>query len=144
MNKAIDPYDKYVAGMIRDARIKNRYSQEAIGKMLNLPKQSISRMEMGRRKISPKELAKIAKFLDLSIDKLLDETKFEYEIPAKSYGENLSDYAEIFLRGFESDSDYSSSTSLKELKHIAKEVNRVMSAIIKEVSERERIYRNNK
>lgn len=144
MKKAIDPYDKYVAGMIKDARIKNRYSQENIGKMLNLPKQSISRMEMGRRKISPKELAKIAKFLDLSIDKLLDETKFEYEIPAKSYGENLSDYAEIFLRNFESDSDPSISTSLKELKHIAKEVNRVMSAIIKEVSERERIYRNNK
>ncbi|GAI10390.1 unnamed protein product, partial [marine sediment metagenome] len=38
----------------------------------------------------------------------------------------------------------SSGTGLKELKHIAKEVNRVMSAIIKEVSERERIYRNNK
>jgi len=144
MNKAIDPYDKYVAGMIKDARIKNRYSQEDIGKMLNLPKQSISRMEMGRRKISPKELAKIAKFLDLSIDKLLDETKFEYEIPAKSYGENLPDYAETFLRDFESDSDPSSCISLKELKHTAKEVNRVTSAIIKEVSERERIYRNNK
>ena len=144
MNKAIDPYDKYVAGMIKDARIKNRYSQEDIGKMLNLPKQSISRMEMGRRKISPKELAKIAKFLDLSIDKLLDETKFEYEIPAKSYGVNLPDYAETFLRDFELDSDPSSCKGLDELKHIFKEVNRVMSAIIKEVSELERIYRNNK
>jgi transcriptional regulator with XRE-family HTH domain len=136
MENDIDPYDEHIAYILRDKRIQNRYSQEDIGKLLHLPKQTISRIENGKRKVSPRELAKLAKFFDLSIDELLDETTFIYKEPSKSYGENLPEYAESFVRDFEASAyDPNGRTELEELKRIAKDVIRVMKAIIKYNSE---------
>ena len=50
---------------IKKLRDRNNCTQTELGKILNLPKQSISRIEKGRRSVSPEEIDKISKLFNI-------------------------------------------------------------------------------
>ncbi len=65
-------YD-FLGERIRKLRVLKKFSQEELGKELNLPKQSISRIEKGNRKVTKEELEKIADFLSVTPKYLLED-----------------------------------------------------------------------
>lgn len=100
MPQALTEFDKKFGKKVRNYRITHDISQEALGKYLRLPKQAISRMENGKRRITIEELEKIALFFDEPIQLFLkDEYKYTYPFDT-AYGalpvymaEFLDDYA---------------------------------------------------
>jgi putative transcriptional regulator len=145
MENQIDTYDKYLASRMRKARIENRYSQEDIGKLLNLPKQSISRIENAKRKITPLELMKLTKFFGLSVEELFDENNFVVGNQLKKYADNLPEYAKNFIYDFNQEASLMyGQLDIKKLKRISEDVNKAMNSIIIERSEEERILKRKK
>jgi len=65
--------DASISEKIRQYRILKNRTQEELGDFLKLPKQAISRIEKGQRKVSYSELSKIAKFLEEPIEVLIEE-----------------------------------------------------------------------
>lgn len=65
--------DVSISEKIRQYRILKNRTQEELGDFLKLPKQAISRIEKGQRKVSYSELSKIAKFLEEPIEVLIEE-----------------------------------------------------------------------
>jgi transcriptional regulator with XRE-family HTH domain len=55
--------DIEIGNKIRQFRVMKHYSQEQLSKVVELNKQSISRIENGLRRVSHSELSKIAEFL---------------------------------------------------------------------------------
>lgn len=86
MPQKLTEYDKKVGERIRNFRIIDNVQQEDLGEHLNLPKQAISRMENGKRRITPEELDKTAKFFNVPIDMFLsDDYRYTY-IDNNEYG----------------------------------------------------------
>lgn len=73
MPKALSDFEKKIGKNVRIYRIVHNISQQSLAKYLNLPKQTISRMENGKRKITIEELEKIALFFDQPIQLFLKE-----------------------------------------------------------------------
>ncbi len=65
--------DVSISEKIRQYRILKNRTQEELGDFLSLPKQAISRIEKGQRKVSYSELSKIAEFLEEPIEVLIEE-----------------------------------------------------------------------
>lgn len=76
-------YD-FIGERIRKLRVLKRFSQEELGKELNLSKQLISRIEKGKRKVTDDELEKIADFLEVMPKYLLEDGWIENQYK-KSY-----------------------------------------------------------
>ena len=71
---------------IKDFRILYKRKQEELGEALNLPKQAISAIERGKRKVNVEELSKISKFFNEPFDAFFaKEFKFDY-YPKNLYG----------------------------------------------------------
>lgn len=86
MPKALSEFEKKIGKNLRNYRITRDISQQKLAKYLNLPKQIISRMENGKRKISIEELEKIALFFDQPIQ-LFMKDEFKYVHPSETdYG----------------------------------------------------------
>lgn len=62
-----------IGGRIKEARMQNSLSQDALGEYLNLTRTSIVNIESGRQRPSIHLLLLIAKFLDLSFTDLLPD-----------------------------------------------------------------------
>jgi len=97
-------YD-FLGDRIRKLREINNCTQEELGKLLNLPKQSISRIEKGNRKISIEELDNIADFFNTAPivilkDGLIDK-KYEDNKPKNRWGFKVPYLADIFLDDLE-------------------------------------------
>jgi len=70
--------DIYLGEKIRQFRIIKHFSQEELGKALNLNKQAVSRIEKGIRRVSHIELMKIADLLEQPIEAFVErEIKFK-------------------------------------------------------------------
>jgi len=70
--------DIEIGNKIRQVRVMWNISQEALGKEINLNKQTISRIENGLRSVSHTELVKIAEFLKEPIEVFTErEVKFK-------------------------------------------------------------------
>jgi Helix-turn-helix. len=69
----MDKKDALISEKIRQFRILKNKTQEDLGKCLDLPKQAISRIEKGQRKVSYSELSRIAEFLEEPIETLIEE-----------------------------------------------------------------------
>jgi len=77
MPQLLKEFDKKVGKNVRNYRVTHDKSQQELGKYLGLPKQAISRMEKGKRRITIEELEKIALFFDEPIQLFLkDEYKY--------------------------------------------------------------------
>lgn len=60
--------EEFIGEKIRQARVIKNISQEELGKIINLPKQIISLIEKGKRKVTASELIDIADYFGKSID----------------------------------------------------------------------------
>ena len=79
MPKALSDFEKKVGINVRNYRITHNISQSELARYLNLPKQTISRMENGKRKITIEELEKIALFFKEPIQMFYqDNFKYTY------------------------------------------------------------------
>ena len=76
--------DAFVCEKIRQLRILHNCTQEELGKFLNLPKQAISRIEKGKRKVSYSELIKISEFLKEPIEAFA-EKDIKYKLLLREY-----------------------------------------------------------
>jgi transcriptional regulator with XRE-family HTH domain len=66
-------YDVFVGSRIRRVRVLKDVSQEELGKVLKLPKQAISAIEKGKRKLSIEELDKISTFFNEPMQAFIKE-----------------------------------------------------------------------
>ena len=106
MPKALSEFEKKVGINVRNYRTTHNISQQALAKYLNLPKQIISRMENGKRKITLEELEKIALFFDQPIQ-LFMKDEFKYVHPSETdYGiftVYMSEFLEEYKKGLNVD-----------------------------------------
>lgn len=97
-------YD-FLGERIKKLRDMNDCSQVELGKILNLPKQSISRIEKGNRKISTDELDKIADYFDTAPIVILKEglidKKYEDNKPSNRWGYRVPLEVDYFLEELE-------------------------------------------
>jgi len=132
---------------IKDFRILYKRKQEELGKALNLPKQAISAIERGKRKVNVEELSKISKFFNEPFDAFFaKEFKFDY-YPKNIYGsfpkfivDFLDDY-KYFLDKLEKEVDYpgydySKTTTLK----LIGTINEIINKKIKDEDERNNLH----
>jgi len=98
---------------IKKLRILKKFSQEELGKVLNMPKQSVSRIEKSNRSVTDIEVEKIDKW-KINIPKTIDD----YIMETESQIDFLIDSEQIsFLRSVEEDIK----NSIKALKLLLKE-----------------------
>ena len=95
---------------IKKARKELRYSQEEVGKIMNLNRTAIVEIEAGKRKVSTEELKKFCELFGKTADELL-------------YGTETSDMDLLLLRKFAAldDEDQRDIMDLIEYKKIRKE-----------------------
>jgi len=106
MPKALTEYDKNVGKKVRNYRITHDISQEALGKYLGLPKQAISRIENGKRRISLEELEKTALFFDKPIQMFLkDEYRYIYpaDTPYGAFPVYMAEFLDDYVKGLQVD-----------------------------------------
>jgi len=78
--------DIEIGNKIRQVRVMRNYSQEALGKKIDLNKQTVSRIENGLRSVSHSELVRIAEFLKEPIEVFTErEVKFKLIQLKKAY-----------------------------------------------------------
>jgi transcriptional regulator with XRE-family HTH domain len=71
--------DFYIGDKIRQFRIIKHVSQEELGKIINVNKQAVSRIEKGIRRLSHSELVKIAEFLEEPVESFT-EREIKYKL----------------------------------------------------------------
>jgi transcriptional regulator with XRE-family HTH domain len=79
-------YDVFVGSRIRRIRVLKDISQEELGKVLKLPKQAISAIEKGKRKLSIEELDKISTFFNEPMQAFIKEDYEFVHIIETPYG----------------------------------------------------------
>lgn len=102
MPQALTEFDKNIGKKVRNYRITHDISQDKLGKYLRLPKQAISRMENGKRRITIEELEKIALFFDEPIQLFLkDEYKYIYpsDTPYGALPVYMAEFLEDYRQG---------------------------------------------
>jgi transcriptional regulator with XRE-family HTH domain len=100
MIKKLDKdYNELVGKRIKEFRIRKDISQEELGKYLKLPKQTISTIEKGRRRVTIQELDMLSGFFDEPLSAFIKEDH-EYAFPYDTeYGELpvfMSDFLEKY------------------------------------------------
>jgi len=132
-------YD-FLGDRVRKLREMNDCTQEELGKVLNLPKQSISRIEKGNRKISIEELDNIADFFGTAPivilkDNLIDK-KYEDNKPKNRWGFKVPDVVDYFLDDLEEYFnrllDMDERFSFKNIKKDINETKRALDRLLKE------------
>ena len=79
-------FNDLVGRRVREYRIKQDASQEELGKYLKLPKQAISSIEKGKRRVTAQELDMISLFFNEPISVFVKE-EYEYIYPSDTdYG----------------------------------------------------------
>ncbi|TET15423.1 MAG: XRE family transcriptional regulator [Actinobacteria bacterium] len=119
--------DSFISEKIRQFRVLKNHSQDDLAKALGLTKQAISRIELGKRKVSYFELSKIAEFLEEPIEAFVEEDiKFKlirekYDVTAlpKFAHDFLKDYKEFVKKMY----------SEEDVKLIHDEINKKMTQI---------------
>ena len=124
---------------VKILRDKNDLTQTDLGKVLNLPKQSISRIEKGRRKVSPKELVKISKLFNIPSIFILKDGWIENEYRDTSTNSRvvrLPQFVESFLDGleqfFENSLDRPSGFNYDDIKEITENTIEALKDILEE------------
>lgn len=123
---------------------KNR-TQTELGKVLNLPKQSVSRIEKGRRKVSSKELDKISKFFNIPSIFILKDgwINNEYQnINTNERSVRLPQFVESFLDGleqfFDNSLDHHSGFTYDDVKGIIRDTTKALKDISEQYEGKDR------
>ena len=135
-------YD-FLGEKIKKLRAINNRSQEELGEALKLPKQSISRIEKGNRKVSTKELDKIADFFNIPTMFFLEDgwidNIYERNLPKNRWGINIPLNAEYFIEGLEEYFNYLDDTgqlNYKEVRKIIMGTNKALNKLLIEYKEK--------
>jgi len=130
---------------VKILREKNDLTQTELGKVLKLPKQSISRIEKGRRKVSPKELIKISKLFNIPSIFILKDGWIENEyrdIGSNRWGVRLPQFVENFLEGlekfFENSLDRHSGFNSDDIKEIIENTKKALEDILKQYKDQDK------
>jgi len=67
--------NKWLGSRIRSLREAKDLSQVELAKVIGISRPAVSRIEMGERKLAGIELVKLAKYLNISVDSLVDPAK---------------------------------------------------------------------
>ena len=122
---------------IKILREKNNRTQTELGKLLNLPKQSISRIEKGRRKVSQKELDKISKYFDIPSIFIQKEGWIDNE-----HRNRLPSFVGSFINGLEqfieNSLDYRSGFTYDDIKEIIEKTKEELEDILKQYKDQEK------
>ena len=122
---------------VKILREKNNRTQTQLGKVLNLPKQSISRIEKGRRKVSPKELDKISKYFDIPSIFIQKEGWIDNE-----HRNRLPSFVGSFINGLEqfieNSLDYRSGFTYDDIKEIIENTKEALEDILKQYKDQEK------
>ena len=97
-------FNKIVGKRVREYRIIKDVSQEELGKYLNLPKQAISSIEKGKRRVTAQELDKISLFFEEPLSAFIKEDhKYVYPIdtPYGALPVFMSDFLEEYRYSIE-------------------------------------------
>ena len=130
---------------IKILREKNDCTQTELGKVLNLPKQSISRIEKGRRKVSPKELDKISKFFNIPSIFILKDGWINNEnqnINTNGRSVRLPQFVESFLGGleqfFDNSLDHHGGFIYDDIKEIVENTEEALEDILKQFKDQKK------
>lgn len=63
----MDIEDQFLGAKVKQARVSKNISQEDLARLLKLPRQTISAIESGKRKVTAIEILRICWFLDAEI-----------------------------------------------------------------------------
>ena len=132
-------YD-FLGERIRKLREIYDCTQDEIGKVLNLPKQSISRIEKGNRKISIEELDKIADYFGTSPIVILKEElidkQYEANKPKNKWGYKVPSEVDYFLEELEKEFnrllDMDEKFNFKKINHIIGNTKKALDKLSKE------------
>lgn len=135
MSKSYD----FLGERIKKLRYIYNCTQEELGNVLNLPKQLISRIEKGKRRVSSQELDKISKFFHIPTIFILregwiDET-YKESIPDNKWNISVPSFVEDFLNGLEEYFDNSLDYrrfNLRTVKEIIRDTIKALNEISKE------------
>lgn len=138
-------YD-FLGERIKKLRDMNDCSQVELGKVLNLPKQSISRIEKGNRKISIEELDKIADYFDTAPIVILKEglidKKYEDNKPKNKWGYKVPSEVDYFLeeleKYFDRLLDMDEKFNSKKIKNIISQTKKALDKLLKEYEGRKK------
>jgi transcriptional regulator with XRE-family HTH domain len=143
MPQVLTEYDKKVGKKVRDYRITHDISQEELGKYLRLPKQAISRMENGKRRITTEEVEKIALFFD-EPNQLFLKDEYKYIYPSQTafgaYPVYMAEFFDDFVKGLEVEVGKNNPThnNLKKFINSLLEIDRTVTGHQKFKEKRER------
>jgi len=136
-------YDSLGPNIKKLRDIRNN-TQEELGRVLNLPKQSISRIEKGKRTVSPDELKKIALFFRIHENFILNDgwidQTYKNSIPDNKWNVAIPEFIENFLYGLEEyleESLYSSIFTRRTAKKILRGTSKALRDISKEYDKKE-------
>ena len=79
---------------LKDLRVKNKYSQEKLGELLGLSRQSISKWEQGYAIPDTENLLKLSELYGISVDTLLKCGEEDEQPPAQEEREKVSNEEE--------------------------------------------------
>ena len=99
MHKLLGEYDVALGKRIRDYRVTHDIPQEKLAKYLNLPKQAISRIENGKRRMTTEELEKTALFFDEPMAMFIRKD-FKYTYPSDTVYGALPVFMSDFLNKY--------------------------------------------
>lgn len=133
----------FLGERIKKIRSLFRYSQEELGKILNLPKQSISRIEKGKRAVSEEELKLLSKELHVPERFIIEEgwveNMYEESLPKNRWGISLPQFSEDFVEGLEEYLDYQLDSGMynyKTIKEIISGTIKTLDLLLKEFKEK--------
>ncbi len=124
-------FNKLVGRRVREYRIIKDVSQEELGKYLNLPKQAISSIEKGKRRVTAQELDKISLFFDEPLSAFVkEEHKYVYPVdtPYGALPVYIADFLEEYRYSIENVDMYE-----KEGKRLTDKLIDAIKAIYSEV-----------
>lgn len=120
-------YD-FIGDRIKRLRVLKGRTQIELGNAIGLPKQSVSLIEKGQRRVSSEELEKICHFFGIPVEFLLKDgwiEKFEkdnkYE-PKNQWGIEIPPYIDDIIFGLEDHLDYLVNSRLSNVRMIIKDI----------------------
>jgi transcriptional regulator with XRE-family HTH domain len=82
--KAANEVDAAVGARIRNLRLRNKLSQEEVGRRLNVSFQQVQKYEKGANRVGASRLSELAKIFDVPIGTFFSEAKPAPKASAKS------------------------------------------------------------
>jgi len=99
MRKLLKDFDIQIGKRVREYRKSQNIRQDKLAEYLGLPKQSVTKLEQGKRRLNIDELEKIALFFDKPMEFFIQKD-YKYLHPIETPYGDLPIFVEPFLEEF--------------------------------------------